>query len=447
MHPRVDEHARLDLGAVHRRRGGAEHPAGCRDLGARADEVHEPGAGERQELPVAERGRTRPEHAADGMQRAEALRARLGVEPAERSHGARRLPCRADRPQSRFERAVAAAVRLGEVVRDEADHPVVERGGRVERALHGPHGALEVEPVGGVGHEGRGRGRQRVDRAVGGGDRGVEVVDAPRDGFRAHAVERVVVVRERVLEDERPHAGVEVDGARHRVPVHAAHVPLRRARRQRPVQGLGAVRHAAGRRDVQHRLTTGRLVAQPAGLVRVVVEASAAPDAQERHHVEEAHAEPAHDRGGAVGDRVDVLVDRRGGPHPDQSGVRVHGGAEPALLDGLGARHPAGRDDDRVGDDLGAVVERHDLAAVACRDRGGARDVLDHLDLGRHPLEGPGVAPAEVLAVQRAARVRLRHHGRELLAVVRREIGPHRCAVEGGHVLGRDDGDGGVGCR
>src|SRR5690606_3301944 len=89
-----------------------------------ADEVHEPGIDEGEKLTAAERRRAGAREAAHREEGREASGAGFGVEPAECAEPARESARSAQRPEPRFEGAVAAEFGLGEVVRDAVAQPL-----------------------------------------------------------------------------------------------------------------------------------------------------------------------------------------------------------------------------------------------------------------------------------------------------------------------------------
>src|SRR5690606_3187294 len=116
---------------------------------------------EREELPIAEGGRTGPGATADGFERAVAAKRRVAIKTSEASGSMGDAARLRDRPQGGFGGAVFAEFGLGEVVGDDARDGSVDicgiDGRRDER--------IQVEDIAGVR---RNRGPQTRCGAVGG---------------------------------------------------------------------------------------------------------------------------------------------------------------------------------------------------------------------------------------------------------------------------------------
>ena len=295
VHPRIDQDARGDLGIRDLPRRHAEAVVGEGERGARPEKAHDPGGVQGQQLAVSERGRPGTEHPADREEAAEGSAPGRCVEAAERSGQTHRLPGGPDRPQGSLQRGVGAAFGFAQIVGEELRDPGVElltiREGSAGRVECG----AQIEQIRGVGDErcdsrGQGLGVTGIRR-----DRRPQLV--PRAGQRPGTgpVQRLVVRLERVLADRRPQEPLDVDRPRQAGIEHGAQVPMWCARRQAPVQRLGAVRHAPGRGRPQDRFGARRLVPKTTRRAGIHDEPSAATEGEQRDGVEESHPEAPDD--------------------------------------------------------------------------------------------------------------------------------------------------------
>ena len=146
------------------------------------------------------------------------------------------------------------------------------------------------------------------------------------------------------------------------------------------------------------RFAAGGFVAQAGAGVRVLDEASAAVDGEQRHGVEEAHAQAADQHGAGPGHTVHALVDGVAGAQPGVAGIRqflLRGGETRGLPaecqdGGVGGEGGAVGEGEQVG--VGAGGAEVDQAGVVTQDgdrlrQEGQRDVEDPAQVGA--VEGP----------------------------------------------------------
>ena len=168
--------------------------------------------------------------------------------------------------------------------------------------------------------------------------------------------ERSIPAREGVLHDSGPQIAFAIDGSVDPRAIESRVVRLPCLRRQTAPERLRVERDAAPRSHVHHRLAAAGLVHEP---VAVVAESPPSPDREQGHRVEEAHAQPAHDRMRTRGDGIQILLDGTSLSHPDELFPRQDVGRQARLRLGCDVRTLPGQDDTYLRQELEHLCEGH----------------------------------------------------------------------------------------